>query len=432
MADNEVKIRVSADAADAKRELDEVAGKEKELTDRNRPTPAPAATPRPAPAAPAQEESRRGRSMLATEANPRPAGPPRQEFRKLTDEERAANRERIAAEDAAAAAQALKKESAKEDRAAARERSAAERAVTREMREQQAMRKAGVQRVAGAISAGQEVVSGGGSASSVLSLGMRSGNPALMIGAAIAAAFVGIKGLLDKERDKDTAQGLGLRERSFNRAYALNRQTGLFGSSAGLVSDAVSADEEISQRQAARGGIAERARQKWHDPSTWTLFGMRKNAGQREQEVNEAEIEDFERRKARAVEAAQKKYMAEEGGLELRALRGRSQRTLAGSRAAMVAEMGQEWLAKYKEVMKASGDENLANEMADMATQNKVRDMQARAGAGLVDAKSGGAEMAAAARWSMSTVNMAEVVAETRALHATVQAQSNPIRDQAK
>lgn len=263
--------------------------------------------------------------------------------------------------------------------------------------------------------------------------GARSGNP-FAIGAAIIAAIgLGIKGLVDREADKDTAQQLGIRERSFNRGYQLNRESGVFGSSGGLVSSALDADQEIAQRRAARGRLEEKAREKWYNPSTWQWFGLRKNEGTREQEVNEAEIEDFERRRAQAIQAAQRKYSAEEGGLELRTLRGRAERSLAGSRDAFVAEMGQEWLAKYKDVLRSSGSADMAKEMADLTTENRLRDRQTQAGAGLVDSRSGGAEIAAAARWAGGALpGMNEVSEQIKLLHATVQSQANPIRDQAK
>jgi hypothetical protein len=44
----------------------------------------------------------------------------------------------------------------------------------------------------------------------------------------------------------------------------------------------------------------------------------------------------------------------------------------------------------------------MAKEMATLTYQNDLRERQAQAGAGMVSAKSGGAEIAAAARWSMA------------------------------
>lgn len=319
-----------------------------------------------------------------------------------------------------------------------RERAQAERVVTREMREQTAERKAGLnvggrgtEAMRSAVAIGQDLVHGGpqGAAGSLMSAGMMGG-PAAMAAAVAAAVGAAIVTTLAKESGLDTAQGLGIQQRGFMRSYKLGRQAGIFGSSAGLVSDALAATDEGEERKSKRGEIAERARVKWYDPASWTWGGLRKNEGQREQEVNEAEIDKSEKARAEAIVAARKKYMAEEGGLELRALRGRSQRTLEGSREAFKAELGGEWMAKYKSALKESGDEGLAKEMADLTVGNKVRDLQASAGAGLVDARSGGAGIAAAAQWSMQA--FPDMVGELRSLNATVQGQANPIEKLSK
>ncbi len=445
MADNEVKIHVNTEAdtkgiEDAESRLRKL--KEEEAKTTTRPPGQPAATPQPAPRAeprPAPErQGPRGKSELATEANPRtPEEKPQRRWetlRPLTEEERAQNRLKNEQAEQERAQTIAAKERAAEEKKINKEKADAERLATREVREQEAMRKAGVGRIGGAISAGQGILSGGDSAqsasSTMLSAGMQSGSPHVMIAAAIGAALVGVAGLVAREMDKDTSQGLGIGERAANRGYQQGRQAGIFGSSGGLVSDALSADEDIEQRKNARSSIAEKARQKWYAPSTWEWFGMRKNEGTREQEVNEAEIENREKEKAEATKKAQAKYMSEEGGLRMESLRGRSQRSLAGSRSAFVADMGQEWLAKYKEELAASGSEDIAKEMADLTVSNKVRDRQASAGAGLVDAKSGGAEMAAAARWGMQS--FPDMRPQIDALHATVKSQANPLEKQSK
>ena len=116
-------------------------------------------------------------------------------------------------------------------------------------------------------------------------------------------------------------------------------------------------------------------------------------------------------------------FMKQEGGLELDKLRQQSKRTMAGSRAAFADDMAQSWLKTYRDMYnRTKGNDQMAGEMADLSVQNQMRDRQAQAGAGLVDARSGGAEIAAAARWGMqATPGMSDVVTETRALHATVQ-----------
>lgn len=315
-----------------------------------------------------------------------------------------------------------------------RERSQAEKAITKEMREQTAERKAGI-RGPGArqiAALGQNIVQGGPEAvgGNLMSMGMGAGHPALMVAAIAAAVGTAIATTVARERDKDTAQAMGIQQRAFAGSYQLGRQAGIFGSSRELVSSAVAATDEIEQRKSMRGEIAERARVKWYDPLSWTWGGLRKNEGQREEELNEAAIQQKEREREVATKGAQKKFIAEEGGLELRALRGRSARTLEGSQEAFKAELAAEGLAKYKQILKDSGDKGMAMEMMDLTVNNKLRELQASAGAGLVDARSGGAGVAAAAAWA--TQAFPDMVSEMKALHATVQAQANPLEKQSK
>ncbi len=287
-----------------------------------------------------------------------------------------------------------------------KERAAAERAVTKEMKEQGALRKAGIGsrgagRLAQAAEAGREVLSGGNPVGSLMGLGMRSANPAVMIASAVAAVAVGIKGMLDQQADEATMRGMKFDERRGADAYRQRRSAGIFGSSSALISGALDAGEEIDRREKAVPALKEKAREKWYAPSTWTWGGMRKNEGQVELEENDNERIAAGIRRASDLKQAKSKYIKEEGGLELEALRGRSKRSLAGSREAFVAEEAGKAFAKYKEVLKASGDEDMAKEMADLTYKNDLRDRQAQAGAGLVDAKSGGAGIAAAARWAI-------------------------------
>lgn len=311
------------------------------------------------------------------------------------------------------------------------ERARAEQAITREIREQSAERKAGVltpgQKLANAVAVGQEVVTG--NVSGAASVGGMGGPWGMAAAVAAAVGAVVIK-TVAQERDRDTAQTLGIQREGFMRSYRSGRAAGIFGSSGELVGSALGATDEIAERQAARGEINERARVKWYDPSSWTWGGLRKNEGMRERERNEAAIEQAERQREKDIAAAKEKYIKEEGGLELRALRGRSARTLEGNREAFKAEMGAEWLGKYKAVLKESGNEGMATEMANLTVGNKVRDLQASAGAGLVDARTGGAGVAAAAQWA--TQAFPDVAAEIRNLHATVQSQANPLKNQAK
>ncbi len=311
-----------------------------------------------------------------------------------------------------------------EERRAARERREAERHVTREMREQHGMRRAGVNRAANIYSAGQQLASGGAQAAPSMLMGGAAAlaNPLVMAAAIAGAVTLGITNMVAQQSYKDKAQALDLDAQGRSHSNRRARLQGVHGSSGALVSSAVQSEDEIAERKNQREALAEKARFKLFDPSTWTFGGLRKNAGQMEQNANEARIQELEQAKEKDLEAARKKFMAEEGGLDLRMLRGRSKRSQEGQREAFVAEMGQEWLAKYKGATTAGADEGTAKEMADLTVQNSMRDRQASAGAGLVDARSGGAEIAAAARWGGAvTPGMDQVSTLTRQLLETVQ-----------
>lgn len=459
MADNEVKIHVSADADlkgidDAARKVDSLnrQGRSQTATEAN-PRPAPVPTTSPSVSAAGWEslerrrqellELRRQQQEAERQGDTRAA---RDISRRADKMEKGIDREgdrllRVEDEEAKRAATEAAREAktrVTEERAAARERRDAEREVTREMKTQQGMRRAGVQTAANVFYGAEQIATGGSvpgaAASSLVQMG--AGGGLLGLGASIVAAIaIGIKGLLDKEAARDTAQSLELRERSFGRAVSRNRNASVFGSSSALVTASLDQFDDIEQRKAARAGIDERARVKWYDPSTWTWGGLRKNEGQREREKNEAEIADLQQQQEKNLAAARRKFLEEEGGQELQILRGRAKRTLTGSREAMVAELGQEWLSQYKAAMSASGDDRISKEMADTSVQNTLRDRMVTAGSGLVDNRSGGAEIAAAARWASGAVpGQSEVAAQIAELHRTVQqsATESRLQNQAK
>ena len=300
--------------------------------------------------------------------------------------------------------------------------------VTQEIKEQTAMRKAGIgtRGFSRAVGVGEQMLSGGNPASSASSLLMqtaaKSGNPAVMAGAIAAAIATAALGVSAQEADREKMQLLQKNTRVANTKFDMGRQMGVYGSSAGLVNTALDAEREISERRNARPELVEKAREKWHDSSTWQWFGMRKNQGTRDLEENDAKSAEAQARMVEAQNKAKERYIQTEGGLELDTLRQRSKRTLAGSRKAFVDEEAGKAFAKYQEVMKQSGNKKMAEEMATLTYQNDLRDRQANAGAGLVDARSGGAEMSAAARWAMQgTPAESEVKAEVGRLIGVVQ-----------
>ncbi len=435
MADGEVKISVGFDtdpkgADEAQRKLDDLNRKAEIPEQKSAPAPQPAARPQ------------QGRSQTATEANAKNGAPDESErtaaksarerageARKVSTESReqltleekkqkiaslhkaadaydARGDMDVAARSARADARVLERDVARDTKA----RAADEQRITREAKEQEAMRRAGIgvagRRMASAAAFGQDILAGGatpGSASSaMLGAGMRTGNPLVMVTAVAAALATGLAGLLAKEQDKDTSQRLKFDENRANERFRSQRGWGVFGGSAALMSNSLAAEEDAAKRKAAEPGLKEKARFKWHDPSTWEWGGLRKNAGHREEEENENERIAAGIRAASEKKRAAARYQQTEGGLELETLRGRSKRSLSGQREAFVADEAGKAFAKYEEAKRQGASEDMAKEMATLTYQNDLRERQAQAGARLVSAKSGGAEISAAARWSMA------------------------------
>lgn len=151
-----------------------------------------------------------------------------------------------------------------------------------------------------------------------------------------------------------------------------------------------------------------------------TYFSGKNKEAQSQQDEDQAEAEAKEKE-----DLARKKFMAEEGGLQLDALRQRSKRTMAGQREAFADDMAQEWLKTYRDVFNRSkGNTEVATEMADLTVQNNIRDRQAMAGAGLVDAYTGSAGIAAAASWAQQSGGWGDVATKIDGLKDTV-AQGN-------
>lgn len=109
----------------------------------------------------------------------------------------------------------------------------------------------------------------------------------------------------------------------------------------------------------------------------------------------------LERKKAQdAQQLATKKALEEETGLEIDAIHQRSKRTLSGIRAAQVDDLARVGMQKYRQLRNAGVPENEAKEAAMESTATDLRNKQIAAASGLVDARSGAGDIAAAARWS--------------------------------
>jgi hypothetical protein len=297
-----------------------------------------------------------------------------------------------------------------------RERAQAERAVTREVQEQNALRKAGV---------GQ---------GSVLGRVLSSGGVGLMAGEVFSAVI------------DQMAAGEMLANRKVASQAGSERQRGILsgwrGSPGQLMASSWAAEDEAAQLQRDRPkleteqtyGTAKAAMEgaAWGGgigaavgsvvPGLGTAIGAGIGATigaavrgipaylEGGNKIKQSEQDEaLAREKAQKdAEAARERYRNVEGGMEIGALRGRSKRTMEGQMEAFTEEMTAKALAKYTEAKQKGATEDMARETATLTFQNDIRERQATAGAGLVDARSGGAGIAAAAQWGMSVVPQEE------------------------
>ena len=306
-----------------------------------------------------------------------------------------------------------------------KERAAEERRVTQELKEQDALQKAGV---------GRHLIT------------MRS---------LTSAGLGALAGDLFSSVIDQVAAGESLSNRRTSTAARNERQFGILnsirGTSGEMVAETYATEDRIAERKRERPQLeTEQKFGTWKSagegaawgagigatigsivPGLGTAVGAAVGAGigaavkgvpaylhgkNALKQSDQDQAQDEEKLKKENAEAP-KKFMREEGGLQIDALRQRSRRTLEGSRAAFVDDMSQQWLSTYRDIYSKSKDKGVADEMATLTVQNQLREKQASAGAGLVDTRSGAGEVAAAARWAMgSTAGWQEVASKIEGL----------------
>jgi hypothetical protein len=290
-----------------------------------------------------------------------------------------------------------------------RERAQAERAVTREVQEQNALRKAGI-------------------GSAVLGRVLSSGAAGLVAGEVFSAVVDQMAFGEMLAQSKTATQAGNERQRAI--------MSGFRGSSSQLMQSSWAAEDNAARLERERPKLA--TEQKYGTltaigegaaiggglgamvgsvvPVIGTAIGAGIGAAvgaavkgvpaflQGRNKIAQSEQEQaLEEQKAKDdAEAGRRRFRDVEGGLEVSALRNRAKRSLEGSMGAFTDEMAAKSLAKYNEARQKGATEDMAREMATLTYQNDLRDRQASAGAGLVDARTGGAGIAAAAQWAMA------------------------------
>ena len=147
--------------------------------------------------------------------------------------------------------------------------------------------------------------------------------------------------------------------------------------------------------------------------------------GEREKDEDRKTLE-AKKKKRDELEALGKKQVREEDGqIEMDLASHRADRTMSGSRAVVIDEAKKKYLDRYRALRAMNLSDEEAHKTAGVESETAMRDRQIAAGSGLVDARSGAGDIAAAARWAgMSTPGMAEVSTAIGALHETVKGNS--------
>ena len=302
------------------------------------------------------------------------------EFKQKTAEEKTAIRQRAA-----------------EEKAAARERAAGEKDATRELREQESLRQ---KMSRGTVTLGRGMLNGGSLTGGVASLAGAAamGGPATL---AVLAA-----GMAAEEATKDfmERQGIANRDRASRASDQrnLNISAGWRGTSSQVQSQQFGTEQEIFDREHQREEILRRNKRAPWNPLR--VFGATTWEGERERDDNEKNIERLKKRHDAEEKLGHKKFTEEEGGLELDAVRQRSKRTMSGIRAAQVDDLARSGMGEYRRFKAMGATDDQAKEGAMLKTENDLRDRQIASASGLVDARSGAGDIAAAARWAQESM----------------------------
>jgi hypothetical protein len=277
-----------------------------------------------------------------------------------------------------------------EDRAAA----ADERTVKREMHQEETHR----QRFGRAgMRLGMEVAQGGSLTGGLSSLA-RSNFSGLAGGAAVGAvAMIGLVEELTK--DYMERQGIALRDQAARKMNErqLGIMAGVRGTSGQAQSEQYAIEQRMAEREANRPDLEQEGKRAWFNPLR--LFGSQTWEGQRNLDENDKKQKADADQLEKVAALKREKFENEEGGLQLDALRNRSKRTLTGQRAAFMDEYLEKGLGMKRHMAAEGATPEQQNEAARLEMTNSLRDRQQAAGAGLVTARSGAADIARSAAW---------------------------------
>jgi hypothetical protein len=221
------------------------------------------------------------------------------------------------------------------------------------------------------------------------------------------------------EKEQDYQEQNKMREEQAGDERSQEISASPLGSSSGSFQSEIGDETEIKKREADRGRLAHARKHAWFglkDRLANLTGGRWKTQEQRDEIDNENEINRATRDKG-----ASKKTLKEQwkvgGAIDEQILEHLSEHSVAGIKKATVDTAKKTWIAAYRKAAQEGAGDSEAMKIADLTTKQADWERAQARGAGLVNARTGNAGVAAAARWADTGIvgpGMDALLAETK------------------
>jgi hypothetical protein len=276
---------------------------------------------------------------------------------------------------------------------------------------------------AGAAGAATGAAAGEAAAGVEAATGALAGLMPLLLGLGAVAGVAAIGGQYAMfrrgEKEQDYQEQNKMREEQAGDERSQEISASPLGSSSGSFQSEIGDETEIKKREADRGRLAHARKHAWFglkDRLANLTGGRWKTQEQRDEIDNENEINRATRDKG-----ASKKTLKEQwkvgGAIDEQILEHLSEHSVAGIKKATVDTAKKTWIAAYRKAAQEGAGDSEAMKIADLTTKQADWERAQARGAGLVNARTGNAGVAAAARWADTGIvgpGMDALLAETK------------------
>ncbi|MGA3169471.1 MAG: hypothetical protein ABSE62_00505 [Chthoniobacteraceae bacterium] len=260
---------------------------------------------------------------------------------------------------------------------------------------------------------------------------------ALAAAAGIAApvALVGGAYLFNRDqREQDYQEQNKMSEEQAGDERAQEIARSPLGSDSGSFQQEVSDESTIKKDEADRGRLEHARKHAWFglkDKLASLTGGRWKTQEQRDQIDNENEIKRAERDK-RASQKSLREQWNTGGAYDEKILEDLSEHSVAGVKKATVDTAKKSWMAAYRRSVAEGASRDDALKISDLTAKQADWERAQARGAGLVNAQTGNAGAAAAARWADTGIvgpGMDALLAEMRSSKVASQAAFDKLTD---